>query len=83
MQAATQVSFFSCELLASNVGHLFAEVTGGVRGPVLLCCPPAGPTFDTFCPLLWNNILRRERKRERDQQRQGRSSQVKQSLLQI
>lgn len=75
MQAAAQIHFFSCELLASNVGHPFAGVAGVVCGPALLCCLWLGPLL-TNCLLLCNNVQKRK-------EREDRNSQVKESLLQI
>ena len=39
MQAATQIHFFFCELLVSNVGHPFAGIAGVVGG---LFCAASG-----------------------------------------
>lgn len=46
MQAATQIHFFSCELLASNVGHPFVcWDRWGCMWPALLCFLRLGPPF--------------------------------------
>lgn len=61
MQAAAQTHFFSCEPLASNVGHPFAGVSG-VYVALLFCAPPAGPTVTHSVPCCV--IRSRKEKRE-------------------
>lgn len=64
MQAAAQTHFFSCEPLASNVGHPFAGVSE-CYVVLFFCAPLPGPTLTHSVPC----CEIRSRKEERETRR--------------